>query len=103
MVLFNNLKTLKLISSKYYSVTKYINLLYIILTTADFIQCTIYTVLSGPLGVAQPNNTALLLGTDARVNILQGGGPFPVISGTIQLPKIQIVIKFCLIYILLIT
>ena len=46
-------------------------------------------MLSGPLGVAQPNNTALLLGTDARVKILQGGGPFPVISGTIQLPKKQ--------------
>ena len=46
-------------------------------------------MLSGPLGVAQPNNTALLLGIDARVKILQGGGPFPVISGTIQLPEIQ--------------
>ena len=57
------------------------------LTTAVSKHCAIYTVLSGPLGVAQPNNTALLLGTDARVKILQGGGPFPVISGTIQLPK----------------
>ena len=61
-------------------------------------------MLSGPLGVAQPDNTALLLGSDAREKILQGGGPFPLISGTIQFPEIQIIIiKLCLMYIILIT
>ena len=63
-------------------------------------HCTIYTVLSGPLGVAPANNIALLLGSDVRVKILQGGGPFPLISGTIQLPDMQIVIKLHLMYII---
>ena len=55
-----------------------------------------YTVLSGPLGVIPPNNIALLLGKFVRVKISQGGGPFPVISGTIQLPERQTVIKLYL-------
>ena len=54
-------------------------------------------MLSGPLGVAQPDNTALLLGSDIREKMLQGSGPFPLISGTIQLPEIQKVIKVYLI------
>ena len=58
-------------------------------------------MLSGPLGVAQPDNTALLLVSDAREKILQGGGPFPLISGTIQFPEIQIIIKSCLMYIII--
>ena len=67
-------------------------MLHIVLTTAVFLQCTIYTVLSRPLGVIPPNNIALLLDSFVRVKISQGGGPFPVISGTIQLPEIQTVI-----------
>ena len=81
---FNILKTLNLINPQYYTVTKYFNLVYIVLTTAVVVHRAIYTVLTVPLGVEPPNNRALLLGSDVRVKQLQGGGRSPLISGIIH-------------------
>ena len=41
-------------------------------------------MLSETLGVIKPNNMALLFGNDVRVNLLQGAGYSPMISGTIH-------------------
>ena len=57
------------------------------LTTNVLVKLKVYSLSLSPSVLSPPNNTAVSLVTDARVNSSIGGGLSPVTAGEIHSPK----------------